>query len=56
MFQKEVGESTLKTIKNNKLCLEDSIIKMLEREDFNLKLDYAKQFINMLNYIKHYDC
>ena len=62
-----VGESTLNQIyafgKNNKLCLEDSIIKMLEREDFKPKTKTTlKQFINMLqkwrkdsNNIKHYD-
>ena len=37
-----VGESTLNQIyqfgKNNNLCLEDSIIKLLEKGDLNLKL------------------
>jgi DNA helicase-2/ATP-dependent DNA helicase PcrA len=48
-----VGESTLKNIyqfaKNNKLCLEDSIIKLLEKGEFKPKIKTAlSQLINML--------
>jgi DNA helicase II / ATP-dependent DNA helicase PcrA len=48
-----VGGSTLKNIyqfaKNNKLCLEDSIIKLLEKGEFKPKIKTAlSQLINML--------
>ena len=62
-----VGESTLNQIyqfgKNNNLCLEDSIVKILEKGDFKPKIKNAlNQLINMivkwrkdsLN-MKHYD-
>ena len=62
-----VGDSTLNQIysfgKNNKLCLEDSIIKILERNEFKPKIKSAlKQLINMIykwrrdsSNMKHYD-
>merc|ERR1711991_81983 len=62
-----VGESTLNQIytfgKKNKLCLEDSIIKILENEGFKPKIKTVlKQLINMIHKwrndslsIKHYD-
>ena len=48
-----VGESTLNQIyifgKANKLCLEDSIIKILERDNFKPKIKTAlKQLISMI--------
>ena len=62
-----VGESTINQIYNfgklNKLCLEDSIIKILEKGEFKPKIKNALyQLINMINKwrkdslrIKHYD-
>ena len=62
-----VGESTLKQIylfgKNNNLCLEDSILKLLEKNEFKPKIKVAlKQLINSIHKwrkdsagIKHYD-
>ena len=62
-----VGESTLNQIysfsKTNKLCLEDSIIKLIEKGDFKPKIKAAlSQLINMIHKwrkdsknIKHYD-
>ncbi len=49
-----VGESTIKQIhifgKQNKLCMEDSIIKILEKDDFKPKIKTAlKQLINMVH-------
>ncbi|MDC0511756.1 UvrD-helicase domain-containing protein [Pelagibacteraceae bacterium] len=51
--KKGVGESTLNQIyqfaKNNNLCLEDSIIKLLEKGDFKPKIKIAlTQLINMI--------
>ena len=51
--KKGVGESTLNQIyqfgKNNKLCLEDSIIKILEKGDFKPKIkNELTQLINMI--------
>ena len=48
-----IGESTLNKIhtfaKNNKLCLEDSIIKILEKGEFKPKLKTSfNQLINMI--------
>ena len=65
--KKGVGESTLSQIyqfgKSNHLCLEDSIIKMLENNDFKPKIKTAlSQLINMLTKwrndmpkMKHFD-
>ena len=65
--QKGIGESTLNQIfsygKNNKLCLEDSIIKILEEGSFKPKIKTAlSQLINMIHKwrqdtlkMKHYD-
>ena len=62
-----IGESTLNQIylfgKQNKLCLEDSILKILEKGDFKPKIKTAlTQLINMIHKwrkesknIKHYD-
>ncbi len=62
-----VGDSTLNNIysygSKNKLCLEDSIIKLLELDNFKPKIKTSlKQLINMLHKwridlkkIKHYD-
>ncbi len=62
-----VGESTLNQIysfsKTNKLCLEDSIIKLIEKGDFKPKIKAAlSQLINMIHKwrkdsknMKHYD-
>ena len=62
-----VGESTLNQIyqfgKNNKLCLEDSIIKLLEKGEFKPKIKSAlTQLINMISKwrkdsfkVKHFD-
>jgi DNA helicase II / ATP-dependent DNA helicase PcrA len=62
-----VGESTLNQIyqfgKNNKLCLEDSIMKILEKDDFKPKIKTAlTQLINMITKwrkdslkMKHFD-
>ena len=62
-----VGESTLNQIfsfgKTHNLCLEDSIIKILEKNEFKPKIRNAlKQLINMINKwrtdmlkMKHYD-
>ena len=62
-----VGESTLNQIytfgKKNNLCLEDSIIKMIENKEFKPKIKSAlSQLINMIQKwrndlikIKHYD-
>ncbi len=62
-----IGESTLNKIhtfaKNNKLCLEDSIIKILEKGEFKPKLKTSfNQLINMIqkwrkdsSNMKHYD-
>ena len=62
-----VGESTLNQIytfgKNNKLCLEDSIKKILEKDHFKPKIKIVlKQLINMIQKwrndslkMKHYD-
>ena len=62
-----VGESTLNQIytfgTTNKLCLEDSIIKLIERGDFKPKIKTAlKQLINMIQKwrneslkMKHFD-
>ena len=49
-----VGESTLNQIyqfgKNNNLCLEDSIIKILEKGDFKPKIKTTlTQLINMIS-------
>ena len=54
MFQNEVGESTLNQIytfgKNNKLCLEDSILKLIEKGDFKPKIKTVlSQLINMIH-------
>ena len=65
--KKGIGESTLNQIfsygKNNKLCLEDSIIKILEEGSFKPKIKTAlSQLINMIHKwrqdtlkMKHYD-
>ena len=65
--KKGVGESTLNQIylhgSQNKLCLEDSIIKMLEKGEFKPKIKIAlKQLINLVHKwrkdssnMKHYD-
>jgi DNA helicase-2/ATP-dependent DNA helicase PcrA len=65
--KKGVGESTLNQIyqfgKNNNLCLEDSIIKLLEKGDFKPKIKTAlTQLINMITKwrkdsfkMKHFD-
>ena len=62
-----IGESTLNQIysfsKKNKLCLEDSIINILEKGDFKPKIKTAlNQLLNMINKwrkdnlkMKHYD-
>ena len=62
-----IGESTLNQIhtfgKKNNLCLEDSIIKMIENKEFKPKIKFAlSQLINMIEKwrndsikIKHYD-
>ena len=62
-----IGESTLNQVftfgKKNKLCLEDSIIRMLENGDFKPKIkNTLSQLIKMINKwrkdsqeIKHYD-
>jgi DNA helicase II / ATP-dependent DNA helicase PcrA len=62
-----VGESTLNQIyqfgKNNNLCLEDSILKLLEKGDFKPKIKTAlAQLINMIikwrkdsSQMKHFD-
>ena len=62
-----IGESTLNKIhtfaKNNKLCLEDSIIKILEKGEFKPKIKTSfNQLINMIQKwrkdslnMKHYD-
>ena len=62
-----VGESTLNQIylfgKSNKLCLEDSIIKLIEKGDFKPKIKFAlSQLIKMINKwridvnkMKHFD-
>ena len=62
-----VGESTLNQIylfgKHNKICLEDSIIKILEKDDFKPKIKTAlTKLINMIHKwrdesekMKHYD-
>jgi len=62
-----VGESTLNQIylfgNHNKLCLEDSILKILEKNDFKPKIKTAlSQLINMIHKwrkesinMKHYD-
>ena len=62
-----VGDSTLNQIylfgNQNKLCLEDSIIKILEKGDFKPKIkNTLKQLINMIHKwrkdsanMKHYD-
>ena len=62
-----VGESTLNQIhlfgKQNKLCLEDSIIKIIERGEFKPRIKIAlKQLVNMIHKwrkgkinMKHYD-
>ena len=65
--KKGVGESTLNQIylfsKKNKLCLEDSIIKILEKGEFKPRIKTAlKQLMNMIHKwrkdkinMKHYD-
>ena len=65
--KKGVGESTLNQIylfsKQNKLCLEDSIIKILEKGEFKPRIKTAlKQLMNMIHKwrkdkinMKHYD-
>ncbi len=65
--KKGIGESTVNQIysfgKLNKLCLEDSIIKMIEKGDFKPKIKTTiHQFINMIHKwrkdsskMKHYD-
>ena len=62
-----VGESSINQIytfgKNNKLCLEDSIIKIIESDNFKPKIKLAlKELINMIHKwridsknMKHYD-
>ena len=54
MPKKGVGESTLNQIykfaKNNKLCLQDSIIKIIESNNFKPKIKTVlKQLINMID-------
>ena len=64
--KKGVGENTINQIyqfgKENKLCLEDSIVKLLEKDNFKPKIKMAlSQFIKMLNKwrleknMKHFD-
>ena len=65
--QKRVGESTLNLIynfgKKNKLCLEDSIIKIIENGEFKPKIKTTlNQLIKMIQKwrkdslsMKHYD-
>ena len=65
--KKGIGESTLNHIyefgKQNKLCLEDSIIKILEKDKFKPKIkNTLKQLMNMIHKwrndsikMKHYD-
>ena len=65
--KKGIGESTLNQIytfgKENKLCLEDSIIKILEKGNFKPKLKFPlSQLINMIHKwrkdnlnMKHFD-
>jgi DNA helicase-2/ATP-dependent DNA helicase PcrA len=65
--KKGVGESTLNQIyqfgKNNNLCLEDSIIKLLEKNEFKPKIKTAlTQLVNMITKwrkdsfkMKHFD-
>ncbi len=65
--KKGIGESTLNQIylfgNKNRLCLEDSIIKILEKGDFKPKIKNAlKQLMNMIHKwrkdsknMKHYD-
>ena len=65
--KKGIGENTLNQIytygKNNKLCLEDSIIKITETEGFKPKIKTAlTQLINMIQKwrrdklnMKHFD-
>ena len=65
--KKGVGESTLNQIytfsKDNKLCLEDSIIKLIEKDDFKPKIKTAlSQLIKMIQKwrqdslkMKHFD-
>ena len=65
--KKGIGESTLNQIysfsKKNKLCLEDSIIKILEKGEFKPKIKNSlNQLINMINKwrkdnlkMKHFD-
>ena len=67
MPKRGIGESTLKLIytfgKANKLCLEDSIIKLIEKGDFKPKIKTAlNQLINMIHKwrkeslkMKHFD-
>ena len=67
MPKRGIGESTLNQIytfgKTNKLCLEDSIIKLIERGDLKPKIKTAlSQLINMIqkwrnesSRIKHFD-
>ena len=62
-----IGESTINQIytfgKNNKLCLEDSIVKLLEKNEFKPKIKTSiAQLINMIQKwrkdtlkLKHYD-
>ena len=62
-----IGESTINQIytfgKNNKLCLEDSVIKILEKNEFKPKIRTSiTQLINMIQKwrkdslkLKHYD-
>ena len=62
-----IGESTLNQIyiygKSNKLCLEDSILGLLEKDEFKPKIKTSlKQLINMIHkwrkdsiHMKHYD-
>ncbi len=65
--KKGIGESTLNKIyslgSKNKLCLEDSIVKMLEQDNFKPKIKTClTQFLNLMNKwrddnkkMKHYD-
>ncbi|MDC1095915.1 UvrD-helicase domain-containing protein [Pelagibacteraceae bacterium] len=65
--KKGIGESTLNKIyslgNKNKLCLEDSIVKMLEQDNFKPKIKTClTQFLNLMNKwrddnkkMKHYD-
>ena len=62
-----IGESTLNQVhlfsKENKTCLEDSIVKLLEKDEFKPKIKNAfKQLINLIykwrndaKSMKHYD-